>query len=134
MFIAFRNRGCRGASSWSCGHRVFLRQFQVAIPTPKRGEEGCRRIWEFCPSSKRIVEDVNEVFVSMKEIVKHDGVIIPSRNNSRGKRWVAKGRDHGGKRVAGTGKNCTKELAEEVMDVMAENSQNSADLHLEKHG
>ena len=74
--------------------------------TPKRLSSSMRRVWEGCPSSERIAQDVRKVIYDNIPVVqKHGGVIVPGVGNRVGKRNVTtikKSPNWGGCRVKKT--------------------------------
>jgi len=71
-------------------------EIKFSMKSPVIGLKTYERIWEYVPSSSRIIEDVDGCFVSMRRIVEAKGVLIDGIPRS-GNRFSAAG-GHGGKR------------------------------------
>ena len=66
------------------------------MSTPRRGSWAYRRILQEVPSSKRIVQDVNNVFASLDSVRKEEGILVKGLGENYGRRWEK--RDKGGEK------------------------------------
>jgi hypothetical protein len=61
---------------------------KFSLSTPSRGSEAFKRVLANTPSSKRIVQDVFQVVVSMKKVMAAKGAHVPGIGNRTGKRRI----------------------------------------------
>ena len=54
-----------------------------SLLTAKEGAKAYKRVWEGCPSSKLINDDINKVFKSMNEIIANNGLRVTGIGNRR---------------------------------------------------
>jgi hypothetical protein len=57
------------------------------MSTPLRGASAYKRILDYVPSSERIIQDVENVFVSMEIVRQADGILIDSLGKNYGRRY-----------------------------------------------
>ena len=93
---------------------------KYTLITPNAGFNSINREWQTTPSSKQIVQDINEIPNSYKIIVTGGGIFCERDSNISGGRAHKKG-GWGGKRVRGvhTGRNRkVKDLPPEVTEAI----------------
>ena len=69
--------------------------------TPLRLLHALKRCWTECPSSERIIRDINKIEYALHEIINVRGVIVPGLGNRNGHRAAVKPSvtNHGGARM-----------------------------------
>ena len=76
---------------------------KFSLSTPRRLMRSYQRVWDVCPSSNRIVQDITKcLMINPGEIRRHGGVVAPELGNRVGKRnanSVTKSTNWGGKRI-----------------------------------
>ena len=85
------------------------------MSTYKRGFSAYRRVWQTTPASRRIVEDIDAIAGTYKEIIKHEGILCPADKNSGGNRFHRRG-GHGGKREKGVSNVAFNKLKREITE------------------
>jgi hypothetical protein len=82
-------------------HRAF------SLSTPKEGSRAYLRLYHpetgIAPTSKRIIQDIEGVYVAMVKICEAEGAFVPGLADRAGKRYIADttGKKSGGARVRG---------------------------------
>jgi hypothetical protein len=61
-----------------------LKRFKVG--TPEELSRTMERVWQVCPSSERIVQDIKRFPKALKRIIEAKGAKVPDLDNRRGRR------------------------------------------------
>ena len=56
----------------------------------KTAMQAYNETWKTCPSSERIIDDVDQIVTNMHTIYKHKGIIIDKHVKNKGRRYVKK--------------------------------------------
>ncbi len=59
------------------------------LTTPQSAWSAVCRTWKYAPTSARIVEDIERVFVAIEEVVKHEGIAVDFAKLRSGRREEA---------------------------------------------